>query len=81
LLDLAEVFHLRPIDSNEPGELMHICRHAAHGADASDQLCIPVVSLGFMSAGASLKDALQSFHHLVAQAAYTIFAHHSPPQI
>jgi hypothetical protein len=60
---------------------MHICRHATHGADASDQLCISVILFGFMPVGARSKDALQSFHHLVAQAAFTTFTHHSPPQI
>jgi hypothetical protein len=79
LPDIQQLFHLRPVNSNEPGELVHIRRHAAHGADASDQLCIPVISLGVMPAGACSKDALQSFHHLVSQAALTIFAHHSPP--
>jgi hypothetical protein len=62
-------------------ELVHICRHAAHGADTGDQLCITVISLGCMPAGGGSKDTLQGFHHLVAQAALTVFAHYSPPQV
>jgi hypothetical protein len=52
------MFHLRPVEPDKSCKLVHVCRHAAHSADAGDQLRIPMAPLGCMPAGAGLKDAL-----------------------
>jgi hypothetical protein len=46
---------------------------------ADDQLRIAMAPLGGMPAGAGSKDALQGFHHLVAQTALAVFTHSTPP--